>query len=73
EEEEEKTKDETCLMAQESNEIFLGIDLEADEWIKDSGCIKHAMGNQKLFPTYKAYNGGNVVFGTNLRGNIISK
>ncbi|GJV46661.1 retrovirus-related pol polyprotein from transposon TNT 1-94 [Tanacetum coccineum] len=30
-------------------------------------------GNQKLFSTYKAYNGGNVVFGRNLHGNIIGK
>ncbi|GKD35064.1 hypothetical protein Tco_1250573 [Tanacetum coccineum] len=30
-------------------------------------------GNQKLFLTYKAYNGGNVIFGSNLRGNIIGK
>ncbi|GJY71977.1 retrovirus-related pol polyprotein from transposon TNT 1-94 [Tanacetum coccineum] len=29
--------------------------------------------NQKLFSTYKAYNGGNVVFGSNLCGNIIGK
>ncbi|GJR13046.1 retrovirus-related pol polyprotein from transposon TNT 1-94 [Tanacetum coccineum] len=29
--------------------------------------------NRKLFSTYKAYNGGNVVFGSNLRGNIIGK
>ncbi|GKB57455.1 zf-CCHC domain-containing protein [Tanacetum coccineum] len=35
EEEEDKTKDETCLVAQASNEICLGIDLEPDEWIKD--------------------------------------
>ncbi|GJV02606.1 hypothetical protein Tco_1336175 [Tanacetum coccineum] len=28
-----------------------------DEWIKDSGCSKHMTGNQKLFSTYKAYNG----------------
>ncbi|GKA61596.1 retrovirus-related pol polyprotein from transposon TNT 1-94 [Tanacetum coccineum] len=27
--------------------------------------------NRKLFSTYKAYNGGNVIFGSNLRGNII--
>ncbi|GJZ60837.1 alpha/beta hydrolases superfamily protein [Tanacetum coccineum] len=38
EDEEEKTKDETCLVAQASNEICLGINLESDEWIKDSGC-----------------------------------
>ncbi|GJR65346.1 retrovirus-related pol polyprotein from transposon TNT 1-94 [Tanacetum coccineum] len=30
-------------------------------------------GNRKLFYTYKAYNRGNVIFGSNLRGNIISK
>ncbi|GKB86688.1 zf-CCHC domain-containing protein [Tanacetum coccineum] len=55
-----------------------GVDLECamclpDEWIKDSGCSKHMTGNRKLFSTYKAYNGGNVIFGSNLRGNIIGK
>ncbi|GKB71699.1 retrovirus-related pol polyprotein from transposon TNT 1-94 [Tanacetum coccineum] len=54
-------------------ETCLGVDLEPNEWIKDSGCSKHIAGNQKLFSTYKAYNGGNVVFGSNLRGNIIGK
>ncbi|GJZ82719.1 zf-CCHC domain-containing protein, partial [Tanacetum coccineum] len=73
EDEEEKTKDEICLVAQASNEICLGINLEPDEWIKDSGCSKHMTGNRKLFSTYKAYNGGNVIFGSNLRGNIIGK
>ncbi|GKA98331.1 retrovirus-related pol polyprotein from transposon TNT 1-94 [Tanacetum coccineum] len=68
-----KVKDETCLMAQASNEICLGVDLEPDEWIKDSGCSKHMTGNRKLFSSYKAYNGGNVIFGSNLRGNIIGK
>ncbi|GKA13293.1 retrovirus-related pol polyprotein from transposon TNT 1-94 [Tanacetum coccineum] len=46
EEDDEKAKDETCLVAQELNE---------------------------LFSTYKAYNGGNVIFGSNLCGNIIGK
>ncbi|GJZ46877.1 retrovirus-related pol polyprotein from transposon TNT 1-94 [Tanacetum coccineum] len=71
--EEEKAKDETCLVAQASNEICLGINLEPDEWIKDSGCSKHMTSNRKLFSTYKAYNEGNVIFGSNLRGNIIGK
>ncbi|GJQ90270.1 zf-CCHC domain-containing protein [Tanacetum coccineum] len=53
--------------------ICLGVDLEPDEWINDSGCSKHMTGNRKLFSTYKAYNGGNVIFGSNLRGNIIGK
>ncbi|GJW37488.1 putative reverse transcriptase domain-containing protein [Tanacetum coccineum] len=30
-------------------------------------------GNRKLFSRYKAYNGGNVIFGSNLSGNIIGK
>ncbi|GJR47504.1 zf-CCHC domain-containing protein [Tanacetum coccineum] len=73
EDEEEKVKDETCLVAQESNEICLGINLEPDEWIKNSGCSKHMTGNRKLFSTYKAYNRGNVIFKSKLRGNIIGK
>ncbi|GKC08856.1 hypothetical protein Tco_1000466 [Tanacetum coccineum] len=43
EDEVEKTKDETCLVAQAPDEICLGINLEPDEWIKDSGCSKHMM------------------------------
>nr|GEX54936.1 hypothetical protein [Tanacetum cinerariifolium] len=73
EDEEEKAKDETCLVAQAPNEICLGINLDPDEWIKDSGCLKHMTGNQKLFSTYKAYNERNVIFGSNLRGYIIRK
>ncbi|GJT84818.1 retrovirus-related pol polyprotein from transposon TNT 1-94 [Tanacetum coccineum] len=85
EEDDEKAKDETCLVAQASNEVLglnhvtastlycLGVDLEPDEWIKHSGCSKHMTGNQKLFSTYKAYNRGNVIFGSNIHGNIIGK
>ncbi|GJU09901.1 retrovirus-related pol polyprotein from transposon TNT 1-94, partial [Tanacetum coccineum] len=54
-------------------QICLGINLEPDKWIKDSGCSKHMTGYRKLFSTYKAYNGGNVIFGSNHRGNIIGK
>ncbi|GJU63056.1 retrovirus-related pol polyprotein from transposon TNT 1-94 [Tanacetum coccineum] len=54
-------------------QICLGIDLEPDEWIKDSGCSKYMTGNRNLFSTYRAYNGGNVTFSSNLRGNIIGK
>nr|GEY74554.1 UBN2 domain-containing protein [Tanacetum cinerariifolium] len=73
EDEVEKTKDETCLVARAPDEICLGINLEPDEWIKDSGCSKHMIGNRKLFSSYKAYNRGNVIFGSNLRGKIIGK
>ncbi|GKE45126.1 retrovirus-related pol polyprotein from transposon TNT 1-94, partial [Tanacetum coccineum] len=55
---------------QSVHQIFLGVDLEPDEWIKDSGCSKHMTGNRKLFSSYKAYNGGNVIFGSNLHGQI---
>ncbi|GJU24374.1 zf-CCHC domain-containing protein [Tanacetum coccineum] len=44
EDEVEKTKDETCLVAQAPDEICLGINLEPDEWIKDSGFSKHMTG-----------------------------
>ncbi|GJT18111.1 hypothetical protein Tco_0876817 [Tanacetum coccineum] len=73
EEEDEMIQDETCLVAQAPNDISLRVDLDPDEWIKDSGYSKHMTGNRKLFLTYKAYNGGNVIFGSNLRGNIIGK
>nr|GEV52886.1 copia protein [Tanacetum cinerariifolium] len=73
EDEVKNTKDETCLVAQAPDEICLGINLKPDEWIKDSGCAKHMTGNRKLFSSYKAYNGGNVIFGSNLRGKIIGK
>ncbi|GJY93408.1 retrovirus-related pol polyprotein from transposon TNT 1-94 [Tanacetum coccineum] len=73
EEDDEKVNNETCLVAQASSETCLGVDLEPDEWIKDSRCSKHMTGNRKLFSSYKAYNEGNVIFGSNLRGNIIGK
>ncbi|GJY62674.1 retrovirus-related pol polyprotein from transposon TNT 1-94 [Tanacetum coccineum] len=73
EEDDEKVKNEMCLVAQASSEICLGVDLEPDKWIKDSLCSKHMMGNRKLSSRYKAYNKGNVIFGSNLRGNIIGK
>nr|GEX60474.1 retrotransposon protein [Tanacetum cinerariifolium] len=73
EEDDEKVNNETCLVAQASSEICLGVDLEPDAWIKDSRFSKHMTGNRKLFSTYKAYNGGHVIFGSNLCGNIIGK
>ncbi|GKB05863.1 retrovirus-related pol polyprotein from transposon TNT 1-94 [Tanacetum coccineum] len=52
EDEEEKAKVETCLVAQASNEICLGINLEPDEWIKDSGCSKHMTVEESLNVTF---------------------
>ncbi|GJY40726.1 zf-CCHC domain-containing protein [Tanacetum coccineum] len=33
------------------------VNLEPDEWIKDSGCTKHMTGNKDLFSSYKAIEG----------------
>ncbi|GJS94508.1 retrovirus-related pol polyprotein from transposon TNT 1-94 [Tanacetum coccineum] len=66
---EDKTNDETCLMAQSSNEVCLRTCLEPDKWIKDSGCSKHMTGNKSLFSTYKAYDGEHV---DNLAFNLLS-
>ncbi|GJT63186.1 zf-CCHC domain-containing protein [Tanacetum coccineum] len=71
--ENEKLKEESTRLNKFEKSICLGVDLDPDEWIKDSGYSKHMTGNRKLFSTYKAYNGGNVIFGSNLRGNIIGK
>ncbi|GJR55800.1 retrovirus-related pol polyprotein from transposon TNT 1-94 [Tanacetum coccineum] len=72
EEDDKKVKDETSLLAHASSEICLRVDLEPDEWIKDSGCSKHMMGNRKLFSTYKAYNGDNVEHVDNLGFKFLS-
>nr|GEV24729.1 alpha/beta hydrolases superfamily protein [Tanacetum cinerariifolium] len=58
EEDDEKAKDEMCLVAQASNEICLGINMETDEWIKDNGCSKHMMGqicDNKCRVTFSEY------------------
>nr|GEU71932.1 retrovirus-related Pol polyprotein from transposon TNT 1-94 [Tanacetum cinerariifolium] len=73
EEDDEKVKDETCLVAHASNESYGGNRYTLVIVDDYSRCSKHMTGNRKLFSTYKAYNGGNVIFGSNLRGNIIGK
>nr|GEZ66852.1 zf-CCHC domain-containing protein/DUF4219 domain-containing protein/UBN2 domain-containing protein [Tanacetum cinerariifolium] len=69
EEDDVKFKTETCLVAEASSEMCIGVDLEPDEWIKDSRCSKHMTGNHKLFSSYKAYNGEHV---DNLGFNLLS-
>ncbi|GKA75997.1 reverse transcriptase domain-containing protein [Tanacetum coccineum] len=68
-EDEDLNKDEICLMAHDSNEVKL----KPDEWIKDSGCTRHMMGNKSLFSTYEAIDGGKVVFDSNTKSKIIGK
>ncbi|GJV50985.1 retrovirus-related pol polyprotein from transposon TNT 1-94 [Tanacetum coccineum] len=45
---------------------------ENDEKIQDETCLV-AQAPNELFSTYKAYNGGNVIFGSNIRCNIVDK
>nr|GEV63139.1 UBN2 domain-containing protein [Tanacetum cinerariifolium] len=71
EEDDEKDKEETCLVAQASSEIYLGVDLELDEWIQNSGCSKHMTGSRKLFSTYKEHNAGDWRFFNPLNSQII--
>ena len=52
--------------------MCLKVDLDPDEWVKDSGCTRHMTGNRDLFSTYESVNGGNVVFG-NSKSRIIGK
>ncbi|GJS35291.1 retrovirus-related pol polyprotein from transposon TNT 1-94 [Tanacetum coccineum] len=40
-------------------------------FIVDSGCTKHMTKNRRLFTSYKAYDGGHVVFGSNLKGKVL--
>ncbi|GJS68111.1 retrovirus-related pol polyprotein from transposon TNT 1-94 [Tanacetum coccineum] len=54
-----------------NKEVCLKCDLLLDDWIVDSGCTKHMNGNRRLFTSYKAYDGGHVVFGSNLKGKVI--
>ncbi|GJV54603.1 retrovirus-related pol polyprotein from transposon TNT 1-94 [Tanacetum coccineum] len=46
--------------------------LLSDDWIVESGCTRHMTGNRRLFTSYKAYDGGHVVFGSNLKGKVVS-
>nr|GEU34909.1 putative reverse transcriptase domain-containing protein [Tanacetum cinerariifolium] len=50
---------------EEAVEIALGTN--EDDWIVDSGGTKHMTENRRLFTSFKAYDGGHVVFGSNLK------
>ncbi|GJR08948.1 hypothetical protein Tco_0791600, partial [Tanacetum coccineum] len=49
------------------------VKLDPDEWIQDSGCTRHMTGNKDLFSSYKPFDGGNVLFGSNTKSKIIGK
>ncbi|GJS96230.1 UBN2 domain-containing protein [Tanacetum coccineum] len=51
--------------------VCLKCDLLLDDWIMDSGCTKHMIGNRRLFTSYKVYDGGHVIFRRNIKGKVI--
>nr|GFA57001.1 hypothetical protein [Tanacetum cinerariifolium] len=67
----EQLNDPTYLMAIESQKACLKCDLLPDNWIMDSGYTKNMTKNRRLFTTYKAYDGGHIVFGSNLKGKVV--
>nr|GEU30759.1 hypothetical protein [Tanacetum cinerariifolium] len=52
-------------------EVFLKYDLLPDDCIVDSGCTTHMTMSRRLFTSYKAYDGGHVVFRSNLKGKVV--
>ncbi|GKA95435.1 hypothetical protein Tco_0817473 [Tanacetum coccineum] len=54
-------------------EVCLKCDLRPDDWIVDSSYTKHMTRNRILFTSYKAYDGGHVVFRSNLKGKVIGR
>nr|GEU59752.1 hypothetical protein [Tanacetum cinerariifolium] len=71
EDDDEPQDDAICVMAIDSQEVCLKCDLLSDDWIMDNGCTKHIIENRRLFTSYKAYDGGHVVFRSNLKGKVI--
>ncbi|GJR87192.1 retrovirus-related pol polyprotein from transposon TNT 1-94 [Tanacetum coccineum] len=56
-----------------SNIVRQKVNLELDEWIQDSSCLRLMTGNKDLFSSYKTFNGGNVLYGSNTKSKIIDK
>ncbi|GJV11607.1 retrovirus-related pol polyprotein from transposon TNT 1-94 [Tanacetum coccineum] len=53
-----------------TQEVYLKCYLLPDDLIMDSGCTKYMTGNRRLFTSYKEYDDGHVVFGSNLKGQL---
>ncbi|GJT11030.1 hypothetical protein Tco_0858072 [Tanacetum coccineum] len=52
---------------EKTTSVCLKCDLLPDDSIMDIGCTKHMTGNRRLFTSYKAYDGGHVVSGSNIK------
>ncbi|GJW41689.1 retrovirus-related pol polyprotein from transposon TNT 1-94 [Tanacetum coccineum] len=60
-------------MIEPCENVCLKYDLLPDDWIVDSGYTKHMTENRRLFTSYKAYDGGHVIFGSNLNGKVVGR
>ncbi|GJS90194.1 retrovirus-related pol polyprotein from transposon TNT 1-94 [Tanacetum coccineum] len=49
------------------------VKLDPDEWIQDSGYTRRMTRNKDLFSSYKPFDRGNVLFGSNTKSKIIGK
>ncbi|GJX15496.1 putative reverse transcriptase domain-containing protein [Tanacetum coccineum] len=58
-------------MREDIEVVCLKCDLLPDDWIVDSGCTKHMTENRRLLTSYKVYDGGNVVFRSNLKCKVV--
>ncbi|GJV41114.1 zf-CCHC domain-containing protein [Tanacetum coccineum] len=58
----EKAKILGSNIVKKNDSVRLKVNLEPDEWIKDSDCTKHMTGNKDLFSSYKAIDGDPIVY-----------
>nr|GEV31409.1 hypothetical protein [Tanacetum cinerariifolium] len=50
--------------------VKMAMNFKMTQLIMDSGCTKHMNEHRRLFTSYKAYDGGHVVSGSNLKGKV---
>ncbi|XP_071728361.1 uncharacterized protein [Rutidosis leptorrhynchoides] len=47
--------------------------IQNEVWIIDRGCTTHMTGNKEFFAKYTEHNGGDVIFGGDVKGKIVGK
>ncbi|GKE19185.1 zf-CCHC domain-containing protein [Tanacetum coccineum] len=58
---------------EKEKDLETNVKLDPDKWIQDSGSTRHMTGNKDLFSSYKTFDEGNVLFGSNTKRKIIGK
>nr|GEU68567.1 retrotransposon protein [Tanacetum cinerariifolium] len=66
-------EDKNPKLSSKINVLEIKVKKPYDKEIMDSGCTKQMTENKRLFTLYKAYDGGNVIFGSNLKGKVIGR